>query len=390
MRKWLVCPAAAVAAVIVLGAAGSPGGALPGASGSSTPITASTTTSSGSSVVIPMGHLNDPSNTFWQVFLRSAGSKSWVLHTPPGVASNGGLVLSGAPSGSLTVGFLISADLKFSPVAQSTDGGDKWLSGVLPFPLVSTPDAVAVGPSGEALALAATAPQRVLQTSGDLSDWHTLTSTKSMTRAVGSCGVRDVTAVAYNSDAEPLLGLGCAHKGQIGMLAEAAPTSSGALAWRDVGLSLGPGGGSAEVTRLVSTSNGVAGLGQVSNGTGTSLVAFWGGGSTSQWSGPTRFSVPTGWSAKATATGGDSGQGLAVLMGSGARRSVVMITGPGASWTVLPPAPRGASGVSVDGTEVDAFVVTGSHLAVWAWIPGGTGWAQTASISVPVPYGSSS
>jgi hypothetical protein len=390
MRKWLVCPAAAAAAVIVLATAGTSGAAVGGASGPPTPISASTTTPSGSSVLIPMGRLHDPSNTFWEFFLRSAGSTSWVLHTPPGVASNGGLVLSAAPSGSLTVGFLISADLKFSPVAQSTDGGDKWSPGELPFPLAAAADALAVGPSGEVLALAATADQRVVETSGDLSAWRTLTSTKALAGAAGSCGVQEVTAVAYNDAAEPLLGLRCAERGEVGILAETAPSSSGPSTWRDIGPSLGPDGGAAEVTRLVSTSDGVAGLGQVGAGKRTSIVAFWGGGSTDQWSGPTPFSVPAGWRVTATATGGASGQGLAVLLGSGVERRVEMITGPGASWTTLPSAPRDASGVSADGAEVDTFVVTGSHLAVWAWTPGATGWTRTASISVPVPYGSSS
>jgi hypothetical protein len=390
MRKWLVCPAAAAAAVIVLATAGNSGGVPRTANGPAAPISASTTTPAASSVLIPMGHLHNPSDTFWEVFLRSAGSTSWVLHTPPGVASNGGVVLSAAPSGSLTVGFLTSADLRFSPVAQSTDGGDKWSPGELPFPLASTPDALAVGPSGGALALVDTADQRVLETSGDLSAWRTLTSTKALAGAAGQCAVQDVTAVAYNDAAEPLLGLGCAQNGEVGMLAETAPSSAGPSTWRDIGLSLGPGGGTAVVTRLVSTSNGVAGLGQVSVGKRTSIVAFWGGGSTDQWSGPTPFSVPTGWSVKATATGGDSGQGLAVLLGSDAERRVEVISGPGASWTALPPAPQGATGVSAVGAEVDTFVVTGTHLAVWAWTPGATGWTRTASISVPVPYGSSS
>ncbi|HEY1652229.1 MAG TPA: hypothetical protein VGG09_10140 [Acidimicrobiales bacterium] len=390
MRKWLVCPAAAAAAVIVLATAGNSGGVLRAEGGSPTAISASATTASGSSVLIAMGHLDDPSNMFWEFFFKSAGSKSWVLHTPPGVASNGGLVLAAAPSGSLTVGFLISADLKFSPVAQSTDGGDKWSPGELPSPLASMPDALAVGSSGEALALVATADQRVMETSGDLSAWRTLTLTKALRVAAGSCGVQDVTAVAYNDAAEPLLGLRCAQKGEVGLLAETAPSSDGPATWRDIGLSLGPGGGAAVVTRLVSTSNGVVGLGQVGAGKRTSIVAFWGGGSTDQWSGPTPFSVPAGWSVTATATGGNSGQGLAVLLGSGARRRVEVITGPGTSWMTLPPVPRDASGVSVDGAEVDTFVVTGSHLAVWAWTPGATGWTRTASMSVPVPYGSSS
>jgi hypothetical protein len=144
------------------------------------------------------------------------------------------------------------------------------------------------------------------------------------------------------------------------------------------------------VIRLVSTSNGVAGLAQVSEGKGSSVVGFWGGGSTDQWSGPTAFSVPAGWSVTATATGGGPGLGLAVLLGSGAGRRVKVITGPGGSWTTLPPPPQGASGVSTDGPEVDTFVVTGSRLAVWAWTPGAAGWTRTASVSVPVPYGSSS
>src|ERR1700722_12262484 len=120
MRKWLVCPAAGAVLGILL-AAGGNSGVVPGdgSGGPLAPESASTTTSSGSSVVIPMGHLEDRSNTFWEVFLKSAGSKSWVLHTPPGVASNGGLVLAAGPSGYLKVVFLNPVDLKFSPVAQS-------------------------------------------------------------------------------------------------------------------------------------------------------------------------------------------------------------------------------------------------------------------------------
>jgi hypothetical protein len=389
MRKRLACPAAATAALIVLTSAVNSGGSLSGASGPAIPVSASTTTPYGSSVLVPMGHLGDPSNTFWEFFFKSAGSNSWVLHTPPGVASNGGLVLSAGPLGSLTVGFLISSDLKFSPVAQSTDGGDKWSPGELPSPLASVPDALAVSSSGETLAVVASADQRVLETSGDLSAWRTLTSTKALTGTAGSCGVQHVTAVAYSNAAEPLLGLGCAQKGEVGVLAETT-ASSGLATWHDIGPSLEPGSGAAVVTRLVGTANGVAGLAQMRAGRRTSIGAFWGGGSNDQWSGPTTFSVSSGWSVMATATGGGSGQGLAVLLRSGAARHVEMISGPGASWTTLPQAPRGASGVSTDGSEVDSFVVTGSHLAVWAWTPGSTGWTRTTSISVPVPYGSSS
>jgi hypothetical protein len=389
MKRWMVLPAAA--AVIALTTAQSAGAALRvGATDSpSASDSVSTTTPTGSSVLIAMGHLHDPSNTFWEVFLRPAATSSWALHTPPGVASNGGLVLASSTSGALTVGFVTSADLRFSPVAQSDDGGEKWTSGELPSPLTARPDALAVGPAGETLALVASHGDSVLQTSGDLSIWQPLTSVSALTSAAPSCGVRGVTAVAYNAAARPLLGLECSRKGEIGVLADTAPSGDGPSTWRDIGLTLGSSTSAASVTRLVSTSRGISGLARVGSGKRTSVAAFWGSGSTAQWAGPTLFPIPAGWAIKATATGGGSGQSFAVLLGLGTGRRVEMVAGPGAPWTTLPPAPRGASGVATDGAEVDAFVVTGSHLAVWAWTAGATSWTRTGSITVPVPYGSS-
>ena len=205
-----------------------------------------------------MGHLDSPSNTFWEAFLEPAGSASWVLHTPPGVASNGGLVVGSSPSGPLTVGFLVSADLKFSPVAQSTDGGAHWSPGELPSPLASAPDALAVGPTGETMAVVA--GQRVLQSTGDLSAWTTLTSQRALKSAAPSCGVADVTAVAYNAAAQPLVGVSCTHPGQVGIL---VPSTG---SWHDLGPSFGSG--TASVIRLVPTVAGVAGLAQVRSGKG--------------------------------------------------------------------------------------------------------------------------
>jgi hypothetical protein len=391
MRRWVKLPAVAVAAatVICFSATVSAGG-VGTRSTLAAAISASTTTATGSSVLIAMGHLHDPSNTFWELFLRPTGDPSWVLHTPPGVASNGGLVLATASSGALTLGFLVSADLKFSPVAQSSDGGAKWSPGELPSALTSTPDALAVGPRGEAVALVAAVDQRVLQTSGDLSDWHTLTTTNALTHAAPSCGVQEVTAVAYNPSGQPLLGLRCAEQGEVGILAPSGSAGTEPLVWHDIGPSLGSGSGETSVTRLVSTADGVEGLAQEQSGTRTSVVGFWGNGTTAQWAGSPELSIPPAWSVRATATGGGSGQGLALLLGSGDRRRVEVVAGPGASWATLPSAPRGASGVSDVGAEIDTFVVTGSHLVVWAWTEGAASWLRTASISVPVPYGSSS
>ena len=44
------------------------------------------------------GRFGRQHNNFWQLFVRPAGTSSWRLATPPGVASNGGLVLAGLPA----------------------------------------------------------------------------------------------------------------------------------------------------------------------------------------------------------------------------------------------------------------------------------------------------
>jgi hypothetical protein len=383
MTRGAALAAVAVAAVIVLATTAGTVGAVRATLPPAAPISASTTTPTGSSVVFAMGHLDQPANTFWELFLRRAGGSSWVLQTPPGVASNGGLVSAASPAGQWTVGFLISALLKFSPLAQSADGGTSWSPGELPSALTAAPDALAVGSTGDVLALVGTGGRRVLQTTGDLDTWNTVTTSGALAGAAPSCGVQQVTAVAFNAAGQPLLGLRCAHRGRIGILVGTATS-----AWRAIGPSLGSG--SSAVTRLVGTPDGVAGLAQVQSGTRASVVAFWGTGSAAPWAGSASLSVPAGWSVEATATGGGSGEGLAVLLGSGETRRVAVVAGPGASWVTLPAAPRGASAVSVIGTEVDTFVVASSKLAVWASGVGAAGWVRAASITVPVPYGSSS
>jgi hypothetical protein len=375
MNRWAALPALAAAVVIGLVVSGDAGGAV---RAPAAPISASTSTATGSSVVFAMGHLRDPLNTFWELFLRPAGSSSWTLQTPPGVASNGGLVLAASPSGPLTVGFLTSQQLTFSPLAESNDDGATWSAGELPSALTPAPDALAVGSTGDVLALVGT---RVLRSTGDLAAWNTVTTASALRAATSSCGVQKVTAVAYNPAGQPLLGLSCAQGGHVGILVGTATST-----WHDIGPSLGRG--ASAVSRLERTPDGVAGLAQVQSGTRSSVVAFWGNGSSAQWAGSATLSVPAGWSVKATATGGGSGEGLAVLLGSGDTRRVAVVAGPGASWVTLPPAPRGASAVSVIGTEVDAFVVASSKLAVWR--DGAAGWDRSASITVPVPYGSSS
>jgi hypothetical protein len=384
--------AAMVAALVVTtGGAARPRHAHPnGESGDpALAMSASAATPIESSLAIAMGRLHDPANTFWELFLKSASDTSWTLRTPPGVASNGGLVVAASP---LTVGFLTSADLKFSPIAQSSGGGHVWSPGELPSPLTTAPDALAVGPNGDVLAIVGGAGESVLETSraGDLSVWRTAFSTRALRDDDSTCDGGVPTAVAFTAASQPLLGLKCDDTETIGIIATGTSSPTSQSGWHAIGPPLDTGGGDVSVVRLVRTSDDLAGLAQARWRTRSSVVAFWGDGAGDQWSRPIPFRVRPGWSVTATATGGGSGQGLAVLLGSGAKRQVKVIAGPSASWVTLPPAAQDASGVSYVGAEIDTFVVTGSRLTVWAWTSGATGWRRTAVMHVSIPYGSSS
>ena len=129
--------------------------ALPSITVRTAPLATSLVTAQGTWAVAVMGGLSRPQqNGFWQLFVRPAGASNWSLVTPPGVADNGGLVAAGAAGGtSLLVGVRPSQHLAFSPLAASSDTGKSWAPGLLDADLADVPDAMAVGASGQALAL---------------------------------------------------------------------------------------------------------------------------------------------------------------------------------------------------------------------------------------------
>ncbi len=101
-----------------------------------------------------MGHLDDPLNTFWQLFFLPPGGRSWSNQVEAtAVATNGGLVLAPSAGRSLAVGIRPSNQLTFSPVIATANGGRSWSNGLIPQGLAASPDALAAGPSGQAVAL---------------------------------------------------------------------------------------------------------------------------------------------------------------------------------------------------------------------------------------------
>jgi hypothetical protein len=99
-----------------------------------------------------MGAPSGP-NQFWQLFTLSGPAGHWSLRTPPGIATNGALVLAGTGRQTLITGIRPSQDLGFSPVTATRDGGGTW-SSLPPEPgFADVPDALAAAPDGRLIAL---------------------------------------------------------------------------------------------------------------------------------------------------------------------------------------------------------------------------------------------
>ena len=127
-------------------------------------------------LVVPMGHLSDLANTFWELFVRTPEDNGWVTVTPPGVADNGGLSITYGPAGSLLAGFLPSQDLTFSPLSITKDGGLAWAGVYFPEGLVGVPDALGGTAAGGTLGLGRSG---ALSKRGQLSTWRSVITAES-------------------------------------------------------------------------------------------------------------------------------------------------------------------------------------------------------------------
>lgn len=338
------------------------------------PLATSVSTALGSWATFPMGHLDDPTNTFWEEFSLPKGADTWVERTPPDVADNGGLVAAPTSTG-VVVGFRPSDLLSFSPLASTMDGGATYTPGLVPGGLSDVPDALSVAPNGRAVALIGTA---IVTSPSSLSGWQPSTTLAAISAAPAAraCDVRDLTAVTI-TDSNAFVGTACSSTGVVGLFEQSGSTVR----------SVAPSGikGQVRVLRLVPDGQGLAVLLGVTTSSVTSYVAAWNSApATAPWT----VSAPLATSGQLTSSAVTSPAGFAVVTtNSGTALSASIIAGPGASWTQLASPPKGTATVAVSDSRTDALVVDSATFIDYR-LTSGT-WMKAQTVQVAVPYGSS-
>ena len=329
---------------------------------------------------IPMGAPSGP-NQFWQLFTLSGAGGRWSLRTPPGIATNGALVLAGAGRQTLITGIRPSLDLGFSPVTATRDGGGRW-SSLPPEPgFADVPDALAAAADGRLIALGVN--QAVQAAASQQAGWSTLIAGKALaaTAAGRRCGLARLTAVAYTPAGSPLLAGTCGRAGTVGVFSRPGGT------WQLTGpeLPAALSGQPVQVIRLAQVGGRDVALLQAGTGPSSSLLAAWTGDGR-DWTLSPAFGL-SGSHAVSASLGADGAVAVVLSGGRG-----VTLGGPGATWRPLPPLPPGQAVVlalPAPGTT-GLLATAGSMLTAWQLAGQPARWTRTQTVKVPIQYGSSS
>lgn len=402
--------AAALAASALLAGCSSSGGRA--ASGSDpaalapdlpTPMVTSVPGTGGVWATLPMGRLDETLNTFWQLFSHPASASAWSNQVEAtATATNGGLVLATGAGGETAVGIRPSSYLVFTPIVYTTDQGRTWDTGLLDASLSARPDALALGPSGQALALASVkGGTEVLQSDARLSGWQALADRSDLAASAAgrACGVGVLAAVGY-LDSAPAVGASCGRSGTVGLFAlddgvwtAAGPTLPSPL-----------GSGRAEVLGIDTEGSGTVALIGVVSGRDTHLVVGW-RSSAGAWTLTPALSLPAGSTLESY---GSLGDGVEFILATSADGSVLLETArpSSRSWQSLPSPPAGtvtvASGSTPGGAAapdgaagsggepaVDALAGDATVLTVWSLDAASGQWARAQTVKVPIQFGSS-
>jgi hypothetical protein len=382
-RASLLLAAAALAVAVLAAGCGSAAPRAGATASAPQPPSLSTSlvTTTGTWAVAVLGGSAAQHNNFWQLFVRPAATSTWRLATPPGVASNGGLVMASLGAGSVLAAFRPSQDLSYSPLATTHDNGTAWTPGLLDAALADVPDALAATPGGGHL-LALLAGGEVQRSGPGGTAWRRLATHRALAASAPGrrCGLGRLTATAFSPAGVPLLAAGCTRPGTAGVFAYTGGT------WHLAGPVLPAPDAHQTVTvlRLTTAGGTTTALLAAATGTAARLLAAWSTDGGAHWS----LSPPLPLhGAKLTSASSGSGGAVAIVLNGRRAETIADAAGP---WRPLPTLPPGTATLAPGPAGGwDALAVHGTKLAVWQLAPGGGPWAATQTINVPVQFGSS-
>jgi hypothetical protein len=336
-----------------------------------------------------MGHLNQPLNTFWQLFFRPSGSLTWSDKVEAtATATNGGLVMATAAGQPTIVGVRPANLLHFSPLISTTNG-QSWSNGVLQAGLAASPSALSAISDGHTLALVNSGLHaRVVTDNGSLSNWRTITSAQQLASStVGKeCGLLSLTSVV-SLDGDAMVGGNCNRNGVVGIFAERtgkwrmdSPALSGSLRR-----------GRVQVLSLGATPAGLAALLGITGKSGTSLAGAWTTGS-GDWSVSSPLAL--GSNEHLISFGPANGNGIfALTASSSGTRRLAVVSSSGLAWQQMPSPPSNTATIAfaqAPGSTTDALAAHDTTMTVWTLDATASQWDKNQVLRVNIEFGSSS
>ncbi len=370
-RLFLVGPIA----FLVVALCGSLGGASAVSSVPSIPLSGGTSDGVTTMAIVPMGHLNDPFNTFYESFTQTT-SGVWTLSTLPGVGTNGGLSLTSPSQGAVGV---LPFDASTASALMRLRNGRASGNGEVIKALAHSPSVIAVDPVTTAISvLLANGTVRTQTLWSNAPVTTVQLSTLKNTSAGNKCGIESLTAIAYETNGDLAVGAQCKKGGTTGVL-----INHGGV-WSVASL---PSNGAGSVLRLDVDGVGLLALSQT-QGSKASVRALFVGGETTLASPAHSLSGATVRAIAITGTITPTRSDVITLATS--KKVVGVLLTPGASSTVTPALPLSTQAVlaaGMLGTTLTAIQVNQGTAIFQTLTPLGT-WRTTQSTKISVPYGS--
>lgn len=383
-RRRAAAVAMVAAATVAAGCTSAPAGSVPASAPFPTaPLATTIAAADGTWAALPMGHLSQPLNTFWQLVTTATATgaaTSWHNDVEAtATATNGGLAVATAGA-TVMVGVRPSDELTYSPVVVTTDGGASWTSGVLPQGLAPATDALALDGADRAAAVVRTrSADEVVESAGSWTDWRaTLTGPSLGSGAGRACRPRALTAVGFVGSTA-VVGARC------------GATDAGALFVLDAGraVAVGPpvAGATEAVLGLRPAGGGLDALLELAHGpTATVEVAATTDGR--HWT--TSAPLPLGSARLGSYSSAADGTTAVELIGSGGRPTAWVHRPSAAAWQQLPDPPAATAVVALTGDDApEALSVASTVLTVWQDPTGADTWSKHQVIDVPIQFGSS-